>query len=111
MENTAVTVETYNLDEKVRDDSTARPALQVPPTYESVQASSASDAGYMDLCCIDKLFMIWNKLFLSINSMKQIPTYCLVSLVVLSVTATLEAMGSIPRSSKKCYWIFLRNSL
>ena len=33
---------------------------------------------------------------------------CLVSLVVLSATATLEVLGSNPRSSKKCYyWVFL----
>ena len=31
---------------------------------------------------------------------------CLVSLVVLSATATLEVLGSNPRSSK-CYWVFL----
>ena len=30
---------------------------------------------------------------------------CLVSLVVLNSTATLEVLGSIPRSSKKCYWV------
>ena len=30
---------------------------------------------------------------------------CLGSLVVLSATATLEVLGSIPRSSKKCYWV------
>ena len=35
---------------------------------------------------------------------------CLVNLVVLSATATLEVLGSIPRSSKKCYWVSLRNS-
>ena len=34
-------------------------------------------------------------------------TNCLVRLVVLSATATLEVLGSIPRSSKKCYWVFL----
>ena len=28
---------------------------------------------------------------------------CLGSLVVLSATATLEVLGSIPGSSKKCY--------
>ena len=32
---------------------------------------------------------------------------CLGSLVVLSATATLEVLGLIPRSSKKCYWVFL----
>ena len=32
---------------------------------------------------------------------------CLVGLVVLSATATLEVLGSIPKSSKKCYWVFL----
>ena len=31
---------------------------------------------------------------------------CLGSLVVLSATATLEVLGSIPGSSKKCYWVF-----
>ena len=35
---------------------------------------------------------------------------CLVGLVVLNATATLEVLGSIPRSSKKCYWVFLCNS-
>ena len=35
---------------------------------------------------------------------------CLVGLVVLSATATLEVLCSIPRSSKKCYWVFLWNS-
>ena len=32
---------------------------------------------------------------------------CLVSLVVLSATAAVEVLGSIPTSSKKCYWVFL----
>ena len=32
---------------------------------------------------------------------------CLVGLVVLRATATLEVLGSIPRLSKKCYWVFL----
>ena len=35
---------------------------------------------------------------------------CLGSLVVLSATAMLEVLGSIPGSSKKCYWDFLWNS-
>ena len=35
---------------------------------------------------------------------------CLISLVVLSATVTLEVLGSIPKSSKKSYWDFLRNS-
>ena len=32
---------------------------------------------------------------------------CLVGVVVLSATATLEVLGSIPRPSKKCDWVFL----
>ena len=35
---------------------------------------------------------------------------CLVGLVVLNATATLEVLGSSHRSSKKCYWVFLWNS-
>ena len=30
----------------------------------------------------------------------------LVGLVVLSAAATLEVLGSFPRSSKNCYWVF-----
>ena len=33
--------------------------------------------------------------------------HCLVSLVVLSATATLEVLVLISRSSEKCYWVFL----
>ena len=36
-----------------------------------------------------------------INTMSLIN--CLVGLVALSATATLEVLGSIPRTSKKCY--------
>ena len=47
----------------------------------------------------------------NINTKKKIPTTnCLVSLVVLSGTATLEVLGSIPRSSRKCFCVFLWNS-
>ena len=34
----------------------------------------------------------------------------IIFLLILSATATLEVLGSIPRSSKKCYWVFLWNS-
>ena len=37
-------------------------------------------------------------------------TNYLVRLVVLSVTATLEVLGSLPRSSKKCYLVFLNGN-
>ena len=44
------------------------------------------------------------------NKLNESKTNCLGSLVVLSATATLEVLGSIPTSSKKCYWVFLWNS-
>ena len=32
---------------------------------------------------------------------------CLIGLVVQSATGTLEFLGSISKSSKKSYWVFL----
>ena len=61
---------------------------------------------------IDVTTLCWTEINIVSPIFQQGCMYCncLGSLVVLSATATLEVLGSIPRSGKKCYWVFLWNS-